>query len=284
MTEPSDQDGNREDTDPDRDEANPRQSLSLKVGLDVLGCFTAAQPELGSAEIGAILGVGGARVHRRISTLRDLGYLEARPTRRDRITVKVVNLGLATLSSIGLPQDAQPFLEELAQRTSYTASIAILDGEEIVMERTILAIGAGKTMLGRVLAPGRRLPAYCTAPGKVLLAHLPHYVREERLGELVLPSRTSNTITHDGELREELARVGERGIGRDDQECHPGLISLAAPVRDEWGETAAAVSLSASAQNVSLETLVGTAQGALLATAWELSARLGYRASPSGSP
>lgn len=284
MTEPSDQDGNREDTDPDRVEANPRQSLALKVGLDVLGCFTAAQPELGSAEIGAILGVGRARVHRRISTLRDLGYLEARPTRRDRITVKVVNLGLATLSSIGLPQDAQPFLEELAQRTSYTASIAILDGEEIIMERTLLATGTGKTMLGRLLAPGRRLPAYCTAPGKVLLAHLPHYVREERLGELVLTARTSNTITHDSELREELARVGERGVGRDDQEYHPGLISLAAPVRDEWGETAAAVSLSASAQNVSLETLVGTAQGALLATAWELSARLGYRASASGSP
>ncbi|MGA9313849.1 MAG: IclR family transcriptional regulator C-terminal domain-containing protein [Solirubrobacteraceae bacterium] len=281
MTEPSDQDGNREDTDPDRDEPNPRQSLSLKVGLDVLGCFTAAQPELGSAEIGAILGVGRARVHRRIATLRALGYLEATPTRRDRITVKVVDLGLATLSSIGLPQDAQPFLEELAQRTSYTASIAILDGEEIVMQRTILATGAGKTMLGRLLAQGRRLPAYCTAPGKVLLAHLPHYVRDERLGDLVLPPRTSNTITHDGELREELARVGERGIGRDDQECHQGLISLAAPVRDEWGETVAAVSLSASAQNASLETLVGTAQDALLTITRELSARLGNRTSAS---
>ncbi len=134
-----------------------------------------------------------------------------------------------------------------------------------------------------LVASGRRLSWQYHRRRKVLLAHLPHYVREERLGELVLPARTSNTITRDSELREELARVGERGIGRDDQEHHPGLISLAAPVRDEWGETAA-VSLSASAQNVSLETLVGTAQGALLATAWGLSARLGYRTSASGSP
>lgn len=277
MRVPPDQGCSGEDAHLAPGEGKPRYAISLELGLTVLGCFTAQQPALGATEIAKMLGVGRARVHRRVATLRELGYLQATAGRRDRMTLKVVNLGLSTLSSLSLPTHAQPYLEELSTRTSYRASVVTLDGHEVVVEATTAGAGAQRSPLGRVPLAGQRLPAYCTAAGKVLLAHLPDYARENLLGEMVLLMRAPNTITSELELRDEMQRIREGGVGSEEQEHQPGVVSLAAPVRNEWGEVVAAVSLSAMSQEVSLDALSSAPKRALLTAAGRISAVLGHR-------
>jgi IclR family pca regulon transcriptional regulator len=155
-----------------------------------------------------------------------------------------------------------PHLDELRDATSYSANLAVLDGAEIVyVER----------------ARSFRLPAYCTATGKVLLANLPEREQSELLSSMKLTRRGPNTITSKNALRVELEQIGEEGFAVSDQELAEGLLAIAVPVRRESREVAAAVNLSAHTSTISLQELVDALGPQLVATADRISAELGYR-------
>ena len=103
------------------------------------------------------------------------------------------------------------------------------------------------------LLVGTRLPAYCTAMGQVLLAHLPAAQLEEYLGRVRLVERTSRTVTSVPKLRKALAKVHEAGYALLDQELEVGLRSIAVPVRDGRGTVVAAINIGTHASRVSLE-------------------------------
>src|SRR5260370_2145725 len=110
----------------------PRYSQSLERGLAILGCFTPARPVLGIADIADELGMSRSTTHRYVITLVALGYLEQGASRKYRLGLRVADLGLSALNSTGLRDHARPYLEELRQRTSYTARLSALDGTEVL--------------------------------------------------------------------------------------------------------------------------------------------------------
>jgi IclR family transcriptional regulator, pca regulon regulatory protein len=268
-------------TQPD-DDAIPRlrearYSQSLERGLAILECFKPERPVLGVADIADELGMSRSTTHRYIITLVALGFLEQDAQRKYRLGLKVTDLGLSALSSTGLPQQARPYLEELRRRTSYTANIAVLDGAEILYVDRARAWRRGQDEVDLNLRPGSRLPAYCTSLGKVLLAFLPQAAQRELIGEMTLTRRGPNTITSKRALRTELDRVLKDGMAVNDEELAEGLYSIAAPVRNEAGEVVAAVNIAAHSSMISLADLVGALAPHLVATADNISARLGYR-------
>jgi IclR family pca regulon transcriptional regulator len=135
--------------------------------------------------------------------------------------------------------------------------------------------GQSKIDLG--LAPGSRMPAYCTALGKVLLANLPEREQGELLASMKLTQRGPNTITSKSALRVELEPIREEGFAVNDQELAEGLHSIAVPVRNEAREVVAAVNLAAHTSMISLEDLVDAQGPHLVSMADRISARLGYR-------
>jgi hypothetical protein len=78
-------------------------------------------------------------------------------------------------------------------------------------------------------------------------------------------------------LLAELDHVSEEGIAVDDEELALGLVGIAASVRDEGREVAAAIDLAAHVCMIALPDLVDQFLPHLLATADQISARLGYR-------
>src|SRR5258708_3748222 len=110
----------------------PRYSQSLERGLAILSCFTARRPVLGIADIADELGMSRSTTHRYVITLLALGYLEQGASRKYRLGLRVTDLGMSALNSTGLPEHAHPYLEELRQRTSYTTSLGVLDGGEVL--------------------------------------------------------------------------------------------------------------------------------------------------------
>ena len=107
----------------------PRYSQSLERGLAILGCFTPKRPVLGIADIADELGMSRSTTHRYVITLVALGYLEQGASRKYRLGLRVTDLGMSALNSTGLREHAHPYLEELRQRTSYTTSLGVLDGD-----------------------------------------------------------------------------------------------------------------------------------------------------------
>jgi IclR family transcriptional regulator, pca regulon regulatory protein len=255
----------------------PRYSQSLERGLAILTCFTPERPVLGIADIADELGMSRSTTHRYVITLLALGYLEQGASRKYRLGLKVTDLGMAALNSTGLREHAHPYLEELRQRTSYTTNLAVLDGPEILYVDRSRSFRRGQSKIDLGLAPGSRLPAYCTAMGKLLLAYLPEDEQRELIAEMKLTKHGPNTITSKKALLSELDEIREESFAVNDEELAPELHSIAAPVRNEAREVVAAVNLAAPTTMISLSELVDALSPHLISTADRISARLGYR-------
>jgi IclR family pca regulon transcriptional regulator len=255
----------------------PRYSQSLERGLAILGCFTPKRPVLGIADIADELGMSRSTTHRYVITLVALGYLEQGASRKYRLGLRVTDLGMSALNSTGLREHANPYLEELRQRTSYTTSLGVLDGTDVLYVDRVRSFRRGQNQAGLDLHPGSRLPAYCTAMGKLLLAYLPESSQRDLLAAIKPTKRGPNTITSKKGLREELDQVHEAGFAVNDEELAAGLYAIAAPVRNEAREVVAAINLSAEGSMISLEEMVDALGPHLISTADRISARLGYR-------
>jgi IclR family pca regulon transcriptional regulator len=252
-------------------------SQSLEAGLAILGCFTPDSPVLGIASIADALGMHRSTTHRYVITLVALGYLEQIAAgRKYRLTLTTTSLGMGTMNSISLQEHARSFLRELSQRIGYTVSLAILDGPAIRYVERVPGARYGRRRTIKVGA-GSRLPAHCTAMGKLLLASLPAAPRRAILGELMLTKTGPGTITSKSRLSRELREIREVGIAVSNEELLPGLVAIAAPVRDTAREVVAAVSITADQSVIDLEALVGRLSPHLISTADRISARLGYR-------
>jgi IclR family pca regulon transcriptional regulator len=255
----------------------PRYSQSLERGLAILGCFTPKRPVLGIADIADDLGMSRSTTHRYVITLVALGYLEQGASRKYRLGLRVTDLGMSALNSTGLREHAHPYLEELRQRTSYTASIAVLDGSDILYIDRARSFRRGQNTIDLDLHAGSRLPAYCTAMGKLLLAYLPETEQRDLIAAMKLTKRGPNTITSKKALREELDEIRDAGFAVNDQELAPELYSIAAPVRNDAQDVVAAVNLTAHSNNITLEEMVDALGPHLISTADRISQRLGYR-------
>jgi len=255
----------------------PRYSQSLERGLAILAFFTPEQPDRRLADIADGLGLSRSTTHRYATTLVALGYLEQVNSRKYRLGLKVTDLGMSVLNSTGLREHAHPYLEELRQRTSYTTNLAVLDGPEILYIDRARSFRRGQSKIDLGLHPGSRLPAYCTAMGKLLLANLPESEQGELIDEMKLTKRGPNTITSKRALRDELDDVKDAGFAVNDEELAPELYAIAAPVRNGARDVVAAVNLAAHSTMISLSGLVGALTPHLVSTADRVSARLGYR-------
>jgi IclR family pca regulon transcriptional regulator len=256
---------------------HPRYSQSLQRGLAILSCFTAERCLLGIAELAEELDMNPSTTHRYASTLAALGYLEQDDSRKYRLGLRVTDLGLSALSGSGLREHAYPFLKGLARETSCSVSVTVLDGTDIrYVERLqgSLALRRGAEL---ELGSGSRLPAYCTAMGKVLLAHLPDNEMRLLLAPIGLSRRAPNTIVSKKKLQRELEEVEAAGFAVNDEELAPELIAIAAPVRNSAGDVAAAVGVSAHSSIIPLPQMVDALGPHLLSTAAHISARRGYR-------
>jgi len=254
----------------------PRYSQSLERGLAILGCFTPERPVLGIADIADELGMSRSTTHRYVITLVALGYLEQGASRKYRLGLRVTDLGMAALNSTGLREHAHQHLEELRARTSYTASLGVLDGEDLLFVACAQSLRRARGVAGEA-RPGARLPAYCTAKGKLLLASLPESDLKQAIARIKPSKRGPNTITSKRGLKEELDAVREAAFAVNDEESRRGLYAIAAPVRNESREIVAAVSLMADDKAISLEDMVDALGPHLISSADRISARLGYR-------
>jgi IclR family pca regulon transcriptional regulator len=233
------------------DEARePHHVQSLERGLAVIRAFDAQHPELTLSEVARICDLTRAAARRFLLTLADLGYVRT-DGRLFSLTPRVLELGYAFLSSLSLPQVAEPHLEKLVADVHESSSLSVLDGDDIVY---VARVPTSRIMTVAINV-GTRFPAYATSMGRVLLAGRPDDEIEAYLARLRVTRFTSRTVASAEALRAELRRVAERGHSIVDQELEEGLRSIAAPVRDRSGTVVAAVNVSMHASRNSVESM-----------------------------
>jgi IclR family pca regulon transcriptional regulator len=240
---------------------------ALARGLDILAAFGAEYRRMSLSEVAGAAGLARPTARRLLLTLEELGYVRSRGGTFE-LTPRVMSLGMAYISSLGLWDIARPHLEALVARTGESSSMAQLDGSDIVY---VARVSVPKLIALRVDI-GTRFPAVQTSQGKVLLAALPP---DQVAAVIAQPSRSGLPPyigRPAGTLRDELAEIRARGWALADEELAPGVRSVAVPVRDGTGTVRAAMNVTVHAAETTTQRLVHDHLPALLTTAGEISA------------
>jgi IclR family transcriptional regulator, pca regulon regulatory protein len=234
-------------------EDRPRSSdfvQSLERGLAVIRAFDAEHRELALSDVARATGLTRAAARRFLLTLVKLGYVHLADGRFS-LRPRVLDLGYAYLSSLSLPEVAQPHMEALVAKVNESSSISVLDDTEVVYVVRVPT----RRIMSITLAVGTRLPAYATSMGRVLLAGLDEEALDERISRIDIQPLTARTVKDEAGLREAVAAAGRQGYAMVDQELEEGLRSAAVPIRNASGEVSAALNVSVHASRASMTAL-----------------------------
>jgi IclR family transcriptional regulator, pca regulon regulatory protein len=224
---------------------NPDFVLSLARGLRVIECFEGHTEGRSVAEIAKDAGLSRASVRRVLLTLEMLGYAES-SRRIYHLKTRALKLGLSYLSSTSVIAAAQPVLERITEVLGESASMSMLDGDQIVY----VARSAASRVLSVGLSVGSRLPAYCTSMGRVLLAALSEDQLDAYLRNLKPRRYTAKTITDRERLRAVILKAKTGGFALVNEELEAGLRALSVPVRNRQNRVVAAINVGAHALRV----------------------------------
>jgi IclR family pca regulon transcriptional regulator len=253
-------------------------SQSLERGLAILSAFGSDRSTIGVSELSRDLGLSRSTTHRYIATLASLGYLQQdAETKRYRLGPRVLDLGFAAINSMDVREVSLPHLQVLTDTTGFTANLAILDGGDVVYIERCRTSRSGQGEIDLNLHVGSRLPSYCTAMGKALLAFVPEERFEQIIDGVELVARGPNTITDRVALRAEMARIRTMGVAVNNEELAYGLRSIAAPIRSSSGHVVAALNLAVHRSMVSIDDLLAQYGPTVKRTADMISEEIGHR-------
>jgi IclR family transcriptional regulator, KDG regulon repressor len=213
---------------------------AIDKAITMLGAFgDQASTGLGVSELARRTRLNKSTAHRVLGMLERNGVVERIGTGY-RLGARLHELGLA----VNPPGHERirdvllPFLTDLYELTRQTVHLAMLHGTDVVY----LAKLYGHRPIPTPSRIGGRLPAHCTAVGKVLLAYDPE-AAARALAE-PLHRFTASTIADPADLAAELDRIRRSGIAFDDEESQPGLTCVASPVLAADRRAVAALSIA----------------------------------------
>lgn len=218
---------------------DPDFVTALARGLAVLLELSDKKRRMSIAQVSHRTGIPRAAVRRSLHTLVNLGFVAVDDARRFFLRPRVLSFSHAYLSASPLAVAAQPILDRLGETLREACSLAILDGDEI----TYLARSASSRIMSPSLNVGRRLPAFCTSIGHVLLAQLPEDELDAYMARARFLPYTEFTVTSPERFRDLLRRAHDVGYAYTSQQIEKRLCTMAVPVRDREGHYVAGINV-----------------------------------------
>jgi len=219
----------------------------LGRGFAILDAFRLREDFLTLNQLAERTGIPRSTTHRIANELIELGLLR-RTNEGYELGLAIFEIGNRAARSASLAEIALPYLGRLLELTRQVVNLAVLDGTEVVYVDRLHAKRDAKMSTG----VGSRLPAHCTALGKILLAMSAPTVTEKVIDK-GLASRGPNTITDPVKFRTHLAEVRRRQVAFDVLESNALNFCVAAPILDFSGKPLAAISVTGFPDLASLE-------------------------------
>ena len=225
---------------------------AVERALDVLMCFTNQTPELTMTQISEMVGLNKSTIHRLLATLEEKRFVE-----RDaysglyRPGIRLIQMAFLTMDHNNLRRLVTPLLNNLSNQHRENVNLSVLDDTHVVYLEVIESPQRVKLAAAR----GQRLPAFCTASGKAILAFLPE---DKVIGILKsgMPRYTQNTIITPEAFIENIHRAREQGFAFSEQEFEEGINAIAAPITNSNGKPIASVSIAGPAYRLTRERMI----------------------------
>ncbi|MEM1188022.1 MAG: IclR family transcriptional regulator C-terminal domain-containing protein [Pseudomonadota bacterium] len=242
---------------------------SLARGLEVISAFSRSKPKMTLSDMSRATGMTRATVRRLLLTLVREGYAKT-DGRYFSLQPKVLKLGFAVISSMGLWDVAQPIMNTLSGDLQESCFAVVLDGDEV----TYVAKADAKRVVNIGINVGSRAPAYAVSSGRVLLAALPDDELQHYLDHSKFEKLTPHTTVSKVKLREEIEEVRARGWSIVDQELEIGLRSISVPLRNPDGDVLAALNVCCPSARISPEEIRTRILADLLTSSREITVAL----------
>lgn len=211
---------------------------TLARGLACLEVLADAAPA-SVTDVAARMDVHRASARRILLTLESLGYVREEHG-LFAPSPKVLSLGRGLLSRTSVWTAVAPEVVALANRFNEPCSISVLEGLQILF----VCRDATRRIYTSRLGVGDRLPAYCSASGKMLLSLLTPEELDRRLDGVVLAPQGPASITNHAALKRALSRIRNDGFATAIDEMEDGTLSIAVPLRERTGRAVAAMSVA----------------------------------------
>jgi len=225
---------------------------AVERALDVLLCFTSATPELTMTQISERVGMHKSTVHRLLATLEAKRFVQ-----RDPVTGiyqpgnRLLQMAFLTHERKDLRNLAAPYMKQLNEAHRETITLSILDGSDMVYIDVLESPQAVKL----AAKPGQRLPAFCTASGKVIIAFSPEKVIQQ-VFEQGFPEYTKYTIRESEKMLHIIKLSRERGFAYSEQEFEEGINAVAAPILDRENHPLAAIAVAGPSYRLSIDRMM----------------------------
>ena len=217
----------------------PRLS-SVATAIRLLRAFDGNDVEIGVSDLAKRLGIAKSTAHRLTSTLVSEGLLgQSAQTGRYRLGIGLFTLGSMVRLQFDLWSGARSLLTDLRKATGENVRLALRDAENIVFLHDF----ESPQMVRLRSSTGQIKPAFCTAEGQCLIAH----IGESELASLLaIPrqQRTPQTLIDETAIRDRLEMVRQNGYAVEDEESEEGTRCIAAPVRQADGGIVASIGLA----------------------------------------
>jgi DNA-binding IclR family transcriptional regulator len=136
--------------------------------LDVLLCFSVNTPVLSMTQISEMTGMNKSTVHRLLATLEAKRFVLRDPlTGLYQPGNRLLQMAFLTTQKNNLNEVAEPYMRKLNELHRETITLSILDDSDVVYSSVVESPQTVKL----AARPGQRLPAFCTASGKVMMAY-----------------------------------------------------------------------------------------------------------------
>lgn len=205
----------------------------------MLACFDAETTELSLSDLMRRTTLAKGTAHRIAGDLVEWGVLERSGEGCYRLGLQLFELGQLVPRQRILRQAALPFMEDLYAATKNVVHLGVVDGVEVLYLEKLI----GHRTAESPSRSGGRMPLYCTAIGKALLAFSPAELID-RVIEVGLVPRTRYTVAAPSLLRDQLEEIRNSGIAFEREESALGLTCVAGPVFGPGGHLVAAISVA----------------------------------------
>lgn len=209
--------------------------------LDILEGLASCTSDVSVSELAEITNLSVSTVYRLLMELTERQYvIRDERTKTYRLGLGVLTLASAVLDKLEIKHIARSALRTLADITGETIHLFCPDGMEAVYIDKIDT----PNPIGLKSQIGKRLPLYCTAGGKAILAHKGDAFIKTYIDTIPMHPFTEKTIQKPQQLFEELKRIQQNGYAVDNEEHHSNITCIAAPLLNKDGTPVGSISIS----------------------------------------
>lgn len=235
----------------DSDDSDTGKATAIQKAVRLMQAIAASDSPQQLADLADHIGMPKPTVHRLLAQLEDVGMV-GRDLGGKGYTVGTtwLQLAIGAMTARAKQPAIHALMRSLVNQIQESCNLSVLQGHEVLYIERVEC----DWPLRMQLHAGSRVPVYCTASGKMLLAHLPTKTRQRLLAGLEMKKFTNNTIVDPGQMEKEFEKIRANDVSINKEEYHLGLIGVSVPVRSRNNAVIATLSIHAPSFRMSVET------------------------------